>query len=98
SNANFTMIPTGGARGSVQCVLITETAPTPAANQIAVRTANNSAVAIDNYLVDSVSTAVSGTPAMANVAAGALSGYVAIASGKIAARVTPAGSATEIGM
>jgi len=93
ANTNYTMMLTGSARGTVQFVVITETAPTPAANQIAVRTANNSATAIDNYLVDSVTTAVAGTPAMANVAPGALSGYVSIASGKIASRVTPAGSA-----
>ncbi len=94
ANTNYTMMLTGSARGTVQFVVITENAPTPAASQIAVRTANNSAAAIDDYLVDSVTTAVSGTPAMANVAAGGLSGYVAIPSGKIASRVTPAGSAT----
>src|SRR5438105_4626187 len=93
ANTNYTMLLTGSARGTVQFVVITEAAPVPAANQIAVRTANNSAAAIDNYLVDSVTTAVSGTPAMANIAPGGVSGYVSIASGKIASRVTPAGSA-----
>jgi hypothetical protein len=94
ANTNYTMLLTGSARGTVQFAVITESGPTPAAGQIAVRTANNSAGAIDNYLVDSVTTAVSGTPTMANVAPGGISQYVALSSGKIAARVTPAGSAT----
>jgi hypothetical protein len=94
ANTNYTMLLTGSARGTVQFVVITEAPPTPAANQIAVRTANNSPAAIDNYIVDSVTTALSGSPTMANIAPGAISQYVAMASGKQAARVTPAGSAT----
>lgn len=94
ANTNYTMLLTGSARGTVQFVLITETAPTPAASQIAVRTANNSAAAIDNYIVDSTTTAIAGAPTMANVAAGAISAYVTRPAGKQAARITPAGSAT----
>jgi hypothetical protein len=93
ANTNYTMLLTGSARGTVQFVVITENAPATAASQIAVRTSNTSAGAIDNYIVDSVTTPVSGSPTTANVAPGALSQYVVRASGKQAARVTPAGSA-----
>jgi len=94
ANTNYTMLLTGSARGTVQFVVITEAPPTPAASPIAVRTANNSAAAIDNYILDSVNVAPSGTPAMANVAPGAMSAYITHASGKQAAVITPAGSAT----
>lgn len=94
ANTNYTMLLTGSARGTVQFVVLTETPPTPGANTIAVRTANRSAGAIDSYIVDSVTTAIGATPTMANVAAGAVSNYVQSPSGKQAARITPAGSAT----
>ena len=61
ANTNYTMLLTGSARGTVQFVVITEDAPATAASQIAVRTANMSAGAIDNYIVDSTTTPVSGS-------------------------------------
>lgn len=94
ANTNYTMLLTGSARGTVQFVVLTETPPTPGANTIVVRTANNSAAAIDNYIVDSVTTPIGATPTMANVGPGTVSGYVQSPSGKQAARITLAGSAT----
>jgi len=94
ANTNYTLLLTGSARATVQFVVITENAPATATSQIAVRTANTSAGAIDNYIVDSTNTAISGSPTIANVAPGALSAYVVRASGKQAARITAAGSAT----
>src|SRR5207244_1181450 len=94
ANTNYTLLLTGSARAAVQFVVITENAPATATSQIAVRTANTSAGAIDNYIVDSTNTAISGSPTIAKFAAGAVSAYVVRASGKQAARITPAGSAT----
>jgi len=95
ANSRYTLLLTGSARvpGSVKFVVINDDAAVPAAGQIAVRTGNVSSGAIDNYLVDSTTTPISGAPTIANVAAGALSSYIARPTGKQAARVTPAGSA-----
>jgi uncharacterized protein DUF4397 len=96
ADGRYTLLLTGSARtpGSVKFVVITDAPPTPPAGQIAVRTSNLSAGAIDNYIVDSVTTPIAGAPTIANVAPGAQSAYIVRATGKQASRVTPAGSAT----
>ncbi|MDP9206872.1 MAG: DUF4397 domain-containing protein [Gemmatimonadota bacterium] len=96
ADGRYTLLLTGSARtpGSVKFVMINDTPPTPAAGQIAVRTGNSSAIAIDNYLVDSTNTAIAGSPTIPNVAPGELSAYIVRSTGKQASRVTPAGSAT----
>lgn len=97
ANSRYTLLLTGSARtpGSVKFTVINDdAAPIPSGNNIALRTGNRSAIAIDNYIVDSTNTPIAGAPTIANVAAGALSAYITRATGKQAARVTPAGSAT----
>lgn len=96
ANSRYTLLLTGNARtpGSVKFVVINDDAPATAAGQIAVRTGNASSGAIDNYLVDSTNTPIAGSPTIPNVAPGALSAYIVRPTGKQAARVTPAGSAT----
>jgi hypothetical protein len=95
-NSSYTLLLTGSARnpGSVKFVVINDDAPATAAAQIALRTGNASSGAIDNYLVDSTNTPIAGSPTIPNVAAGALSAYITRPTGKQAARVTLAGSAT----
>jgi hypothetical protein len=97
ANSRYTLLLTGSARtpGSVKFTVINDdAAPIPTGNNIALRTGNRSAIAIDNYIVDSTVTPVAGAPTIANVAPGALSAYITRATGKQASRVTPAGSAT----
>jgi hypothetical protein len=96
ANSRYTLLLTGSARvpGSVHFVVINDDAPAVSAAQIAVRAGNLSAGAVDTYFVDSTNTPIAGTPTIANVAPGALSGYLVRPTGKQAVRVTPAGSAT----
>ena len=94
ANGRYTLLLTGSARTKVQFVVINDDAPTPSSGQIAVRTGNASSGAIDNYIVDSTTTPIAGSPTIANVAPGALSSYITRPAGKQAARITPAGSAT----
>jgi hypothetical protein len=97
ANSRYTLLLTGSARtpGSVKFTVINDdAAPIPTGSNIALRAGNRSAIAIDNYIVDSTVTPIAGAPTIANVAAGALSAYITRATGKQASRVTPAGSAT----
>ncbi|MDQ6689591.1 MAG: DUF4397 domain-containing protein [Gemmatimonadota bacterium] len=93
ANSRYTVLLTGGARTTVNFVLINDDAPTPAAGQIGIRSVNASTGAIDAYVVDSTVTPL-GSPAATNVAPLTTAPYVGRAAGKVAMRVTPAGSAT----
>ncbi len=92
ANTRYTVLVTGAARTKVRFVLITDDAPPVAAGQIFIRSVNASSGAIDAYVVDSTNTAISGAASAANVAPLATSGYLTRAMGKVAMRVTPAGS------
>jgi hypothetical protein len=92
-NSRYTVLITGAARGTVQFVVINDDAPASASGQISIRSVNASTGAIDAYVVDSTVTPL-GSPAATNVAPLATAPYVGRAAGKVAMRVTPAGSAT----
>jgi len=92
ANSQYTVLITGAARSKVSFVVIDDNAPTPASGQIAIRTVNASTGAIDAYVLDSTATPVAGTATAANVAPFAASPYVGRAAGKVAMRVTPAGT------
>ena len=92
ANTRYTVLVTGAARTKVRFVVITDDAPAVAAGQIFIRSVNASSGAIDAYVVDSTNTPISGPAAAANVAPLATSGYLTRAMGKVAMRVTPAGS------
>ena len=94
ANSRYTVLLTGSARTKVQFVVINDDVPAPAAGQIEIRSVNASTGAIDTYVVDSTITALPGAATAAALAPMAASPYVSRAAGKVAMRVTAAGSAT----
>ena len=92
ANQRYTVLISGAARSKVFFVVLDDNPSAAPSGQIAIRTVNASTGAIDSYVVDSTATAVSGTPTAANVAPHAASSYVGRAAGKVAVRVTAAGS------
>jgi uncharacterized protein DUF4397 len=95
ANTNYTLLLTGSARGNTESfVLIEDTPPATAANQIALRVVNVAAAAIDAYSTATATTAIAPPATATNVATIAPSPYVVVATGGRAIRVTPAGSGT----
>jgi hypothetical protein len=94
ADTRYTILVTGAARTKARFVLITDDPPAAVAGQIFIRSVNASTGAIDAYVVDSTNTAIAGAASAANVAPLATSGYLTRAMGKVAMRVTPAGSVT----
>jgi hypothetical protein len=92
ADGRYTVLLTGSARTKVSFVVIDDNAAAAPAGQIAIRTVNASGTAIDAYVLDSTATPVAGTATAANVAPLAASAYFARAPGKVAMRVTPAGT------
>lgn len=92
ADQRYTVLLTGSARTKVSFLVIDDNAPTPSSGQIVIRAVNASATAIDAYVLDSTNTAIAGTATAANLAPFAASGYVGRTAGKVAMRVTPAGT------
>ena len=92
ADQRYTVVLTGSARTKVSLVVIDDNGAAPAAGEIAIRTVNASGGAIDAYVLDSTATPVAGTATAANVAPLTASAYVGHATGKVAMRVTPAGT------
>jgi hypothetical protein len=92
-----TLLLAGSARaGTAHFVQISDDITPPAANQIGVRVVNASTGAVDAYVVDSTTTAISGSPTAANLAPLTASGYLARSAGKVALRATPAGTPATV--
>ena len=96
ANQRYTVLITGSARTKVSFLVIDDNAAASPAGQIAIRTVNASGAAIDSYVVDSTVTPVAGTATAANVAPLAASAYVGRVPGKVALRVTPAGTPATV--
>ena len=99
ANTRQTLLLTGSARAkTLKFVVISDVTTAPAAGQYAVRVVNTSPAAIDAYLVDSVTRAITGTsPTAANVAVLAPTAYVTKAVANAAAvRTTDAGVTTTV--
>jgi hypothetical protein len=92
ANQRYTVVISGAARSKVFFTVIDDNPAAAPSGQIAIRTVNASTGAIDSYIVDSTNTPVTGTATAAGVASLAASPYVARAAGKVAMRVTPAGT------
>jgi len=95
-NQRYTVILTGSARTKVSFTVIDDNPAGAPSGQIGIRTINASTGAIDAYVVDSTVTPVGGTATAANVAPLAASAYVGRAPGKVAMRVTPAGTPATV--
>jgi hypothetical protein len=94
-NTKSTLLLTGSARAkTAHFVVIDDSPPAAAANQIAVRAVNASTGAIDAYVVTTPTDPIAGSPTAANVAVNAASPYITRATGIVALRVTDAGSTT----
>jgi hypothetical protein len=91
----YTLMSTGSARsGTVVFTLIEDVRATPG-TQIAVKVINAGyGSAVDAYGVATATTAISGSPTIANVANLATSTYATLATGSVAFRVTSAGTTT----
>jgi hypothetical protein len=83
-----------GALPKHRLVIIDDVFPTPAAGNVAFRAINTSAAAIDVYgtVAAAIAGGVTGTPLFANLAAGAVSAYVPVAT----APATPAATTYRI--
>lgn len=92
ANQRYTVLITGAARSKVFFVVVDDNPSAAPSGQIGIRAVNASSGAIDAYVVDSTSTAITGTATAANVAPLTASQYVGRAPGKVAVRVTPAGT------
>lgn len=95
ANTKTTLLLTGSARAkTAHFVVIDDSPPALAADQIAVRAVNASTGAIDAYVVTAPGDAISGSPTAANLAINAASAYVTRATGSVALKVTDAGAIT----
>jgi hypothetical protein len=96
ANTNVTLLLTGSARArTAKFVVISDTPPTLAAGQIAVRAVNASTGAVNAYVVDTTTDAVTGvSPAASNLGVNSTSSYVTRAAGRVALTVTDPGSTT----
>ena len=95
ANSRVTLLLTGSARAkTLKFVTITDDVSAPAAGTIAARLVNASSAPVNGYLVDTTTSAISGTATVANVAPLTASAYVSRPIGKAAFRVTDIGSVT----
>lgn len=95
ADTKVTLLLTGSARAkTVKFIVITDSPPAVTAGQIAVRAVNAASGAIDAYVVNDTTSAISAGTALANVAPLATSAYVTRATGTAWVRVTDAGSGT----
>ena len=93
ATGRFTLLIAGSARANtVNLWVIDDNAPVPAAGQVGVRLVNASGGIVDAYAVATATTAVSGTPAIANVGFLTTSPYLLRPTGSVAFRVTDAGT------
>lgn len=97
ANTRVTLLLVGNSRdkSSLRFITINDDATAPAAGMISVRVVNASTGAVDGYLVNTATDAITGSPAAANVATRAASAYVTRAATTTAAlRFTNFGSST----
>jgi hypothetical protein len=95
ANTNYTLLLEGSARANTErFVLIEDTPPATAADQIALRVFNVAGAAIDAYSTATATTAIAPPATATGVASISPSAYVVVPTGARAIRVTPAGSGT----